>query len=335
MARSLDHPPAGGLEGFRHRRVIVRAAGAAAYTRPMAHLAQAPQPALAAMNRSRVQVWLPQPALSQCVRAIVARSTVGLADGWPAEWLYNHFPASPLCGIGWFIEGHTDVLEGGWPPVPGGREQRLPRVYFGGPQTRPTVSRNSAEGHGLMVMLLPDAVHAMTGLNPGDWVNRWEPLETALGPDWRALGDAVLAAPDDTSRVAQIEAFLAPRWQAQRPPGAVAGLQHVQDWAHGLALRAASSGVGRSLRQIERRIKGWSGLPLRELRGFARSEQAFFRALADGEGPVRWTDVAADAGYADQSHLCRETRRVTGFAPAELRRRIAEDEGFWIYRVWT
>lgn len=133
MTDSLDRLPAGGLEGFRHRRVITRAAGAPSSTRPMAHLAQAPQPALAAMNRSRVQVWL----------------------------------------------------------------------------------------------------------------------------------------------------------------------------------------------------------PLRELRGFARSEQAFFRALADGDGPVRWTDVAADAGYADQSHLCRETRRVTGFAPAERRRRIAEDEGFWIYRVWT
>ena len=74
---------------------------------------------------------------------------------------------------------------------------------------------------------------------------------------------------------------------------------------------------------------------MRELRGFGRAEQAFFRALAGGEGPVRWTDVAADAGYADQSHLCRETRRVTGFPPDELRQRIADDESFWIYRLWT
>ena len=137
------------------------------------------------------------------------------------------------------------------------------------------------------------------------------------------------------ARVALIEAFLLPRWQAARRPAAVPGLLRLQDWAQGLALRAASSGTGRSLRQAERRIKGWTGLPMRELRGLGRAEQAFFRTLAQGDEPVRWTDVAADTGYADQSHLCRETRRVTGFAPAELRQRIAEDESFWIYRIWT
>lgn len=69
--------------------------------------------------------------------------------------------------------------------------------------------------------------------------------------------------------------------------------------------------------------------------GIRRAEQAFFRALVEGERPVNWADVALDTGYADPSNLCRETRRVTGFAPAELRRRIAEEEAFWIYRMWT
>lgn len=306
-----------------------------AYTAAMAHLATPPQPALAAMNQARVQLWLPQPALSHCVRAFVARSTMGVGGTWPEAWHYNHFPASPLCGIGWFIAGHTERIDEGWPAAPHSPAQRMPAAYFGGPLTRPLVSRNSSEGHALMLLLPPDAVQALTGLNPADWLNRCAPLTEALGPDWQALTDAVLAAPDDASRVARIEAFLAPRWQAHRPPSSLAGLQRVQDWAQGLAMRAATSGMGRSLRQVERRIKGWTGLPMRELRGFARSEQAFFRTLAEGDGPVRWTDVAADAGYADQSHLCRETRRVTGFAPAELRRRIAEDESFWLYRVWT
>lgn len=47
-------------------------------------------------------------------------------------------------------------------------------------------------------------------------------------------------------------------------------------------------------------------------------------------------ELLADAsGYADQSHLCREVRRVTGFSPEELYRRIQEDEGFWSYRLWA
>jgi AraC-like DNA-binding protein len=191
------------------------------------------------------------------------------------------------------------------------------------------------QNHGLMLILLPDAVQALTGLSPADWVNRFEPVEAVCGADWQALCQAVLAAADDDARVALIEAFLLPRWQTARPPAAAPGLFRLQDWARGLALRAASSGAGRSLRQAERRIKGWAGLPMRELRGLGRAEQAFFRTLAQGDEPVRWTDVAADTGYADQSHLCRETRRVTGFAPAELRHRIAEDESFWIYRIWA
>ena len=306
-----------------------------AYTAGMAFLATPLQARLAALNRAPAQLWLPQAALCHCVRAMVTRSTLGLGRHWPAAWHYNHFPASPLCSISWFIEGHAELLEPGWPAGADSPGRRLPRVYFGGPVTRPTVSRNSPEGQGLMLMLLPDAVQALTGLNPADWLNRFEPLSDALGPEWQALGDAVLAQADDASRVAQIEAFLLPRWQAARPPAAAPGLLRLQDWAQGLALRAASSGVGRSLRQAERRIKGWTGLPMRELRGLGRAEQAFFRTLAEGDAPVRWTDVAADAGYADQSHLCRETRRVTGFAPAELRQRMAEDEGFWIYRIWA
>ena len=299
----------------------------------MAHLAAAPEPSLAALNRAPVRLWLPQPSLSHCVRAIVARSTLGIGRHWPEPWHYNHFPASPLCGISWFMAGRAELIDEGWPAAPDSPARSLPQVYFSGPVTRPTVSRNSREGHGLMLMLMPDAVQALTGLNPADWIDRFEPLHAVLGPDWQALGDAVLAASDDEQRVALIEGFLLPRWQRQRPQAAAPA--RLQDWTQALAMRAAASGVGRSLRQAERRIKGWTGLPMRELRGLGRAEQAFFRALAEGDRPVRWSDVAADAGYADQSHLCRETRRITGFPPAELRRRIAEDESFWMYRIWV
>ena len=262
----------------------------------------------------------------------MTRSTLGLALSDAQR--FNHYPATPLCSIGWMFEGSTELLPSHAPaemtqprvPLPG-------RITFSGPFTRPSVSWNPGPAHGMMLMLMPDAVQALTGLNPADWIDRFEPLHAVLGPDWQALGDAVLAASDDEQRVALIEGFLLPRWQRQRPQAAAPA--RLQDWTQALAMRAAASGVGRSLRQAERRIKGWTGLPMRELRGLGRAEQAFFRALAEGDRPVRWSDVAADAGYADQSHLCRETRRITGFPPAELRRRIAEDESFWMYRIWV
>lgn len=295
----------------------------------MATLAPPLQPVLAQRNRAPAQLWLPHWSLSHCVRAIVSRSTLGLGRDWPSQWHHNHFPASPLCTISWFFAGHSELLEPGQPP------QRLPQVSLAGPFTRPTHSRNSPEGHGMMLMLMPDALQALTGVDPARYLNRFVPLTEALDASWQAMADDVLAAPDDATRVVLIEGFLAPRWQALRREAEHPHLLRLQDWLQGLALQAAASGVGRSLRQFERRIKGWTGLPMRELRGLGRAEQAFFRTLAEGEGPVCWAEVAADTGYADQSHLCRETRRVTGFAPQALRELIAEDERFWIYRIWS
>lgn len=103
-----------------------------------------------------------------------------------------------------------------------------------------------------------------------------------------------------------------------------------------LALKAVAGGHGDSLRQVERRIKRWSGQSMQALRRVSRAESTFHRVRREMEaGEVLWSALAQDAGYADQAHLCRETRRVTGFSPEELRRRIDTDEAFWAYRVWV
>jgi len=101
-------------------------------------------------------------------------------------------------------------------------------------------------------------------------------------------------------------------------------------------VRAIAAGKGRSMRQVERRIKAWSGQSLRQLQSVSRAEQSFFRVREALErGQVVWTDLAYESGYADQAHLCRETRRVTGFSPELLRQRIESHEAFWAYRIWS
>ncbi|RZL34907.1 MAG: AraC family transcriptional regulator, partial [Rubrivivax sp.] len=74
---------------------------------------------------------------------------------------------------------------------------------------------------------------------------------------------------------------------------------------------------------------------LRELRAVSRAESAFYAVAAAEDRPgFNWADIAAESDYADQSHLCRETRRLTGFSPEELRRRLQCEEAFWAYRLW-
>ena len=85
------------------------------------------------------QLWLPRASLTACLRAAMVRSTVGhpLSD---AQRL-NHFPASPLCSLSWWFEGHSETLI---PRTPGAvgtlASERTPmpgRWVLGGAANRP------------------------------------------------------------------------------------------------------------------------------------------------------------------------------------------------------
>lgn len=48
-----------------------------------------------------------------------------------------------------------------------------------------------------------------------------------------------------------------------------------------------------------------------------------------------WAAFAQDEGFADQAHLSRTTRRMTGFSPTDFAQRYVEGESFWMYRLWV
>jgi AraC-like DNA-binding protein len=282
-------------------------------------------------------LWRPAPALASCVWAYMVRNTVGQALQ-PAQRM-NHFPASPLCSLTWWIEGEALTLLGGDDTPPRSPEaatpQALPsRWVLSGPQTRPGTSWNPGPVHSLTVVLMPEALQALTGLAPADLTDQFVDAHQALPSAWAALHGQVLAAPDDAARMQALEAALTPLWQACRP-AALPAMHRMSDWVAHLAQRAATSNSGRSLRQLERRIKLWAGQPLRDLRVMGRSEQAFFDvAAAHLRGDVNWAELAVAAGYTDQAHFCRVTRRITGFSPEALRQGMLSGEAFWPYRLW-
>jgi len=286
------------------------------------------------LSTAQDQLWPPRLSLTSCVRGVMVRNTMG-TNLSPAE-RFNYFPATPLCSITWLFTGRSECVTADEFPVSLDAPRRpLPEgPLFGGPHERPSVSWNPGPAHGMMLMLMPDALRLLTGIDPSRWLDTLTSVRDVLPADWVALCDTVQQAADDPTRVQLIQDFLEPRWQAARPTTPLSAARYL-DWAQGLAMRAALSAPGRSLRQVERRIKQWAGQPMRELLGVGRAERAFFAAMtAERQGRVDWADIAAREGYADQSHLCRATRRITGFSPEALRRRISEDEAFWVYRIW-
>lgn len=281
------------------------------------------------MDDVATRLWLPPLALAGCVRAVMLRDTRGRAlDAAQRE---NYFPATPLVSLFWWLDGRSDWLATPGFSQPPAQPVQAP-VMLGGPFTLPSHTRNPGEMRAFKLLMLPDAFTALTGVALAPHVNRIVDARDVLPPDWRDWAARMAAASDDSARLQLLQDFLVPRWQAlgARQPG-----HRYAAWTEALAVRAATSAAGRSLRQLERRIKSWAGLPLRELRAVSRAEAAFYAvAAAEGQPGFNWADIAAETDYADQSHLCRETRRLTGFSPEELRRRLQGEEAFWAYRLW-
>ncbi|MDH0865728.1 AraC family transcriptional regulator [Mitsuaria sp. GD03876] len=280
---------------------------------------------------------IPPRALDGCLyaylwRDLSAAATQGhaLSDAQCQSW----FPATPLCGLSWTLAGRVRELT-----LEGAPGDWLPAGVIGGPRSGPRRFQATADTRVFMVAMRPEALQALTGVDLGLLKDQMLPMSVLDDPDWRALDAAMLAARDEHEARRTLEDFLLPRWRAVRdrvreddpaPRGYAGWMQH-------LALRAIAAGHGRSVRQAERRIKQWSGQSLRALRLVSRAEAAFHdvRRQQEDEGEVIWSALAQDHGYADQAHLCRETRRLSGFSPEELRRRVDQDEAFWAYRVWV
>jgi transcriptional regulator GlxA family with amidase domain len=78
---------------------------------------------------------------------------------------------------------------------------------------------------------------------------------------------------------------------------------------------AVARELGLSERQLERRFRARVGLTPKRFASLARFE----RAVTLAKGMSTLAQVAAAAGYFDQSHLSRDFRRFAGGAPTRLR----------------
>lgn len=278
---------------------------------------------------------LAPPALQDAVVTFLCRDTRGFElDG--AQRL-SHFPASPLVCLSWFRDLEMGLVEqaaGGplWRPFG-------TAVVLSGSQSRPTVSWAPTTGHAGMVCFTADGAKALFGLDLGAVHDRFIDAHAVLGAAWRPFLEALSRTDDNTAVMAVLEQHLAARWQALRGRGsAIASLRQAgRHWVERLAWQALEWRRTHGPRQVERRIKAYSGRSLREWQSLVRTEGMFFAAQERYEAgqPFDWPALAQDEGFADQAHMTRAARRITGFSPGEFARRFAEDESFWVYRLWV
>ncbi|HEX4358980.1 MAG TPA: helix-turn-helix domain-containing protein [Pseudonocardia sp.] len=156
-----------------------------------------------------------------------------------------------------------------------------------------------------------DGVRPVFGVPASALTDAVVPLDALLdGPRARALADAVGC--NDEAAVRAVG-----RWLGGVRPDARVGAAARLLW-HGPALDVAevAARVGLSARQLRRALHTEVGLGPKTFQRIGRLQR--FLALAEA-GPGQGLAVlAAEAGYADQPHLSRETRALAGLTAVEL-----------------
>lgn len=250
---------------------------------------------------------------------------------------FNHFPASPLCAITWFFDGKSEVLQSS-SSAAAAAPVRIPleRLVVSGVRTRPATSWNPGGVRALMVILYPDALRPLLSVGLRPLVDRTVPAREVLHPAWATRLESLFhAAPDVLATpghcFAQVQQHLAGAWPDRDAAGA-SRHSRLEDWLLAMTTRAATGHLGRGVRQLQRRLADWTGLSRRELEGFAQAERLFLLTMGRQQG-IDAVQLAAESGYADQSHMTRRVRRMAGLPPRQLLNHIQHDEAYWVYRV--
>ena len=210
-------------------------------------------------------------------------------------------------------------------PVPNGSAElrcevgAMPRVV--GPQTGP-VEYTLAPGAAMVgVRFTPGAAPSVLGVPASEVVDLSVGADDLWGRSAVALGEEVAAAASPWEAAAKLEEAIARRLADASEPDAVA-MEAVRLLLPGRTRDVTSlpSALYISESQLRRRCREATGFAPKLLHRMLRFQG--FLALAQGyEHPSReLARLAADAGYADQSHLTRESARLAGLSPQTLLR---------------
>jgi AraC-like DNA-binding protein len=189
------------------------------------------------------------------------------------------------------------------------------RLRVAGPATAAVLVPASTDAHRFGVRFRVGSAGAALGIAADELVDQTVGLEDLWGAGGRRLQDRVAAGATDEDRLRSLVIGVAER---HRDP--VAGDVLVRHAAHELVrgepVGRAARTVGLGERHLRRRFEravGYGPATFVRIQRFQR-----FLALADRQRGATLVRLAAEAGYADQAHLDRECRRLSGLTPSAL-----------------
>jgi AraC-like DNA-binding protein len=183
----------------------------------------------------------------------------------------------------------------------------------------------------LQVNLTPFAAHALFRVPMSSLHSQSEDLSSLLGVGGRQLIEELGNCKTWAERFACLDRFLRARLaSASRLPAELLRSWQLLTRSNGrVPIAALVDDAGWSARRLINTFREYVGVPPSTVAGIRRFEQAI--ALLDGPELSmrgRWSALALECGYSDQSHFIREFNRFAGCSPtAYVRGQIADGGG--------
>lgn len=193
----------------------------------------------------------------------------------------------------------------------------LPRAWIAGLDDKPEVVDTSGRHTEVDLKLTPFGAYALCGVPMSELTGQVVPLEEVFGRGAKSLPEQLAEAPSWSTRFDLVERLLLSRlaMAAVSDPFVVEAVFRLQASGGRVRINELAAGLNVSRRHLSTRFRAQVGLPPKTFARLLRFELA--RRLMT-ERPARWADLAAECGYADQSHLNREFRELGGTSPAQL-----------------
>jgi len=186
-------------------------------------------------------------------------------------------------------------------------------VVFG-PRTRSELPREARPGAFVGFRLRPGSTRAMLGEAAVALADRTVPLEQLWGTVAGTAAERIASVGPDRV-MSELSAVLIERGRGGSEPDRVIP-RVVELAADRWTVRDIAHEVGLSERQLFRRCVEEVGYGPKHLARVLRLQRLF--GLARRSPDAGLAALAAAAGYADQAHMSRECRSLTGLTPARL-----------------
>jgi len=188
---------------------------------------------------------------------------------------------------------------------------------------RPSFFGAVGSGWYVGVRFRPAMARAILEVDPVDCRDRDLPA-ALIDPAFALLEDRLRACAGPDAALAllrhTVDARLAQDARAAAPPrvqAAIALLAQGGDAAH---VHRVARHLGIAERSLHRDLVRWSGLKPKSMARILRMQRAL-TAIRMGRAPL--AELALRMGYADQAHMTRELKALSGFTPTELVRPVA------------